>query len=279
MLRGHVDCLTVGAVLVIAAHAGAQQLRDCPPARETRDSVALLVTVAARPLDPTQGVSTDEALSVAAAVAQRLALPPILSMVVYIGHGGSSGSTGRAPGAHLDLDATYGVTLAPDGHLRQLRVITSSLDAQLDSAALAAVRTTAEERAFPHFSAVRTDTVAFGISVSASDSARARGIPVLRVHIPLRQLDRRLQQLSDIAPPYPQSLRAQRVEGRVDVSFVVDDTGAVIPSTISVRSASDIAFARAVLTTVPRLRFEPAIVDGCRVPFRAAIPFLFSLAP
>jgi TonB family protein len=49
------------------------------------------------------------------------------------------------------------------------------------------------------------------------------------------------------------------------VAFTVDSMGAVDTSTIDVVSSTDDDYTRAVLAILPRWRFTPSMVRGCRV--------------
>lgn len=269
----------LGTAAIIPSGAGAQGTGSCATANApAADSVTLLVSAVVEAYDARQGVSPEYAERATAAITAALAIPTPLGMVAYIGHRLAGDDAVHVTGAHLDLDAMYGITLRRNGRVKRTRVLTTSLNPALDSAVLAAVHTADSTRALPPLPEGATgDTIALRLLVTASDSARARGTPILRARIPLRHLDRQLEPLRpEHYPRYPDALRLARVEGRVDLSFVVDGTGAVIPGTISVRRATNEEFARAVLAVFPTYRFVPAVVDGCAVPFHGAMPFDFS---
>ena len=59
-------------------------------------------------------------------------------------------------------------------------------------------------------------------------------------------------------PRFPESLRAQRMEGDVVVRFLVDETGRVEPSSMKVVRSPHELFTAAVRNVLPRFRFEPA---------------------
>ncbi len=79
-------------------------------------------------------------------------------------------------------------------------------------------------------------------------------------------------------PLYPPAQKAARVEGSVLVSFVVQASGEVDPSTVRIIRATNEEFAAVVRTTVPRFRFRPAQVDGRDVPQLVQQPVVFSLS-
>lgn len=76
---------------------------------------------------------------------------------------------------------------------------------------------------------------------------------------------------------YPELLREAGIEGGVVLSFVIDSTGAPLPSTIEVLDATHEAFTEAVMEFVRHLTFEPAEVRGHKVKARCILPFSFGL--
>lgn len=76
---------------------------------------------------------------------------------------------------------------------------------------------------------------------------------------------------------YPDALRAQGKPGTVLVQFVVDRTGAVNSSTMRVLESADPAFTAAVREALPKMRFQPAEVDGRAVGQLVPQPFMFRL--
>lgn len=277
-----------GALLAIvlctaagARDARGQRGRACATANAaTKDSVTLLVTAVVQPVTADEGVPAEYGARIAAEIASVIAVPTPLGMEAYIGHRMPGDDAEHVTGAHLDLDALYGITMDHRGGVVDARVLTTSLNPLLDRAVLAAIHAADSLGTFvPLPSSARGDTVPLRLVLAASDSARARGTPVLRARVPLRRLDRQLAPAAaERLPRYTDELRGSGTAGRVELSFVVDGTGKVIPATLSVRRATDASFARAVLAVFTGWRFTPAIVDGCAVPFHGAIPFDFAPA-
>ena len=79
------------------------------------------------------------------------------------------------------------------------------------------------------------------------------------------------------SPRYPDVLRAQGVEGRVTLRFVVDTTGRVEPASVRVVASTNDLFAAAARATAPTLRFTPASVAGRHVRQLVELPFTFEL--
>lgn len=275
-----VGVLWLAATLVAAAHdARAQGRSACATANTpTADSLTLLLTSVVEPFDVGENGASEYATRIAGEIVGALAVPTPFGMDAYVGHRMPADDAQHITGAHLDLDAMYGITLTRDGHVKHAGVITTSLNPALDRAVLAAIRQVDSAGSFaPVPGRTQGDTLPLRLLLTASDSSRARGVPILRARVPLRHLDRQLAPAGDErAPQYPDELRGRGIPGRVDVSFVVDAKGALIRSTISVRGATDAAFARSVLEVLPSYRFIPAAVDGCAVPFHGAMPFVFA---
>ena len=79
------------------------------------------------------------------------------------------------------------------------------------------------------------------------------------------------------APSYPEAMLKRRIEGSVIVQYVVDTLGHADTSTFRVIAATHADFARAVKTTLPRMRFRPAIMANRLVPQLVQQPFAFKI--
>jgi len=78
-------------------------------------------------------------------------------------------------------------------------------------------------------------------------------------------------------PRYPESLRSERIEGRVVARFVVDTTGRVEPASVRIVASEHPLFTSAVRATLPSLRFTPARAHGAKVRQLVELPFEFSI--
>jgi protein TonB len=76
-------------------------------------------------------------------------------------------------------------------------------------------------------------------------------------------------------PEYPVEFRRQGVEGRVEVTFRIDEEGRVLD--LSIGSSTNPEFADAVSRAVLLWRFMPGTVGGKRVPFKMSLPVRFSI--
>jgi protein TonB len=80
-----------------------------------------------------------------------------------------------------------------------------------------------------------------------------------------------------VGPRYPEMLRAAGVQGEVVVTFVVDTTGRVDPSSLVIVKETDRLFGAAVRSALPAMRFIPAKADGRKVRQQVQQPFVFTI--
>jgi TonB family protein len=76
---------------------------------------------------------------------------------------------------------------------------------------------------------------------------------------------------------YPEPLERTGVTGETLVSFVIDESGRVIPESVELISASRREFGEAVLRGVLRLRFRPMMIGGTPVRVRTTLPVMWRL--
>jgi TonB family protein len=63
---------------------------------------------------------------------------------------------------------------------------------------------------------------------------------------------------SSAAPAYPPAMMHLAIEGTATIKFVIDTAGRVDLGTVQTMTATNAAFANAVLVALPRMRFHPA---------------------
>jgi len=83
--------------------------------------------------------------------------------------------------------------------------------------------------------------------------------------------------VSSAKPRYPETLRQNRIDGRVLVQFTVDTTGRVDMPSIRVMQSTHDLFTQAVRSALASFRFRPAEVNGKRVTALAEMPFEFQI--
>lgn len=90
----------------------------------------------------------------------------------------------------------------------------------------------------------------------------------------IADLDQRPRAVLQTAPSYPVDLRRRKVEGSVQVVFVVDVAGKV--SNARVETSTNPAFERPALEAVRQWKFEPGTRAGHRVNFKMRVPITFN---
>lgn len=91
-------------------------------------------------------------------------------------------------------------------------------------------------------------------------------VPLLRMRVAEILIEEPVKYLNGPLPDYPVGLRAQGIEGRVVMRYVVDERGKLAAGTIRVIAASRQEFINAAITAVSKSRFKPAQTAGCSVP-------------
>ena len=81
--------------------------------------------------------------------------------------------------------------------------------------------------------------------------------------------------IKQVAPIYPPELKRNRVEGEVELVFVVLEDGSV--DDLRIKSMSNPAFAESLVKAVEQWTFEPGIKDGRPVKTRIHFPMSFTL--
>lgn len=79
------------------------------------------------------------------------------------------------------------------------------------------------------------------------------------------------------APPYPESMLRRRMEGTVVVQYVVDTVGHADTATFQVLFSSHKDFTQSVKSTLPKMRFRPAVMGSQRVKQLVQQPFSFKI--
>jgi TonB family protein len=79
------------------------------------------------------------------------------------------------------------------------------------------------------------------------------------------------------APRYPDALRQANIEGNVIAQFIMDTLGHPNMETFKVLKSTDPLFTETVRSSLPNMRFSPALVGGRPVKQLVQMPFMFSL--
>src|SRR5688572_4463068 len=178
-------------------------------------------------------------------------------------------------------DGLMSAWLHADGRLTNPRAADTLLPPALARALAAAMDSVSRTGGVgPVLPEMRTDSVEMRLIVHYADQRTPLSIPILRVVVPPAyfefQVEKPVLAKPDNPPPrYPAHLRARSVHGEVVAQFVVDTTGRAEMRTFKVLEASHEDFVKAVRDVVPRMRFTPAEIAGCKVRQIVQLPFTF----
>lgn len=178
-------------------------------------------------------------------------------------------------------DGVMSVWLHADGRLTNGRAIDTLLPAPLAEALAAAMDSLSRRGGVgPVFPELRGDSVELRLIVHYADQRTPLSIPFLRVSVPPAYFEFQVEKPAmprpgNPPPVYPPALRENEISGEVLAQFVVDTTGRAEVRTLKILKATHNDFAKAVRDVVPRMRFLPAELGGCKVRQLAQLPFAF----
>ena len=154
------------------------------------------------------------------------------------------------------LSADVSLQLLRDGRALEPRIVRPSHVRDFDRRALDAVKAAVSDTLWPIPTRYKHDTVDALVRFGAQDIDRAivqTWYSVIKPPRPSRD---------NPQPDYPPDKRAGQ---QVIAGFTVDSLGTVDSTSIVILSSTDEDYAAAVLAVLPRWRFSPSTVRGCRV--------------
>ena len=143
-----------------------------------------------------------------------------------------------------------------DGRAIEPRIVQASHVREFDRRALAAVRGAVTDTLWPLPARYHRDTLDALVRFGAKDINRAIVQTWYSVVKPPKP---------DRGNPQPDYPPEKRVGEQVIASFTVDTLGAVDSTSIVILSSTDEDYSAAVLAVLPRWRFSPSTVRGCKV--------------
>ena len=164
------------------------------------------------------------------------------------------------PRLSLDVAATF----SRDGEAHDVRIVKRSGSRSFDERALLAVQQTvgANERPVP--ASYAADSLRILVRFAPPDVHNAlvqTWLSVIKPPKPRR---------GNPDPEYPAS---KRVGQHVTAVVLIDSLGTVDPESIEVIEATDDDFAQAVVDVLPRWRFTPSMIRGCKVARQMRLDF------
>ena len=190
--------------------------------------------------------------------------------------------TFRAPDTMPKLsDGEIAVWLHSDGRLTSPRAVDTLLPISLARELSGALDSLSRRGGIgPVFPELRTDSVELRLIVHYADQRTPLSLPFLRVAVPAVYFEFQVEKPAmarpgNPAPVYPAHLREGGISGEVLAQFVVDQNGRAEVRTLKFLRVSHNDFAKAVRDVLPRMRFFPAELGGCKVRQVVQLPFGF----
>ena len=168
----------------------------------------------------------------------------------------------ETPLPHRSIDV--GATFSRDGEAHDVRIVKRSGARDFDERAFHAVETTFLENERPIPANYAADSLRVLVRFGPPDANNAlvqTWMSVVRPPRPKR---------GNPEPDYPKEKRAGQ---KVSVIVVIDSLGNIDPESMEVALSTDDDFAQAVLDVLPRWRFTPSMIRGCRVARQLRLDF------
>lgn len=188
----------------------------------------------------------------------------------------------RAPDTISKLsDGVMAVWLQRDGRLTNARAVDTLLPVSLVRELSAALDSLSRRGGIgPVFPELRSDSVELRLIVHYPDQRTPLSLPFLRVAAPTVYFEFQVEKPAmarpgNPSPVYPTHLREGGISGEVLAQFVVDQNGSAEIRTLKFLRVTHNDFARAVRDVLPRMRFLPAEIAGCKVRQVVQLPFGF----
>lgn len=162
----------------------------------------------------------------------------------------------------LSLDV--GTTFSRDGEAHGVHIVRRSGSREFDERALRAVQAAVGENERPLPGSYAPDSLRILVRFSPPDVQNALVQTWLSVLKPPRP------RRGNPNPDYPAS---KRVGQRVIALVQIDSLGNIDPESIEIAEATDEDFAKAVADVLPRWRFTPSMIRGCRVARQVRLDF------
>lgn len=248
------------------------------------------------PFDTTRKVPESYLEFLGEGLRETLVIPHPLSVNAYDANAAGLMVEGAKRGeyATATVRSFYRFTLHRDGRLTSVRVVGGVRNPDFDRAVVRALDSLDSsqllppphgfDEAFDNDSLPMRLTITGGTVVSSRFTGTLRSVrsgvvtPLLRLRVPLLRVDHEVAGVPGTRTPrYPESMRANGIEGEVLLEFLVRSDSTVDPESIQAWKVTSIDFLKAVLAVLPDMRFFPMRITGCDVASLVRMPFMFSL--
>ncbi len=165
----------------------------------------------------------------------------------------------------------YRVTVPGGDSVPDVLVVRRSLVAGFDSAAVAAIRASSSVPGL--FTASTGSPLAIDLGFTSDSLPGSQRL--FTATFPRITLKDAAPRADNPPVAYPSEAEGDSTQVNVVLRFVVAADGVVEPATVEVLRAAALPFMKAVLTSLSRQRFVPAMVNGCPVAQQVDYPFAF----
>lgn len=272
---GALSVLIAAPRLTVAQSAdSASCLAKQLPAGTVQDTVMLDIRTL-----PDSTLSVDYERLVLEGVAEDFHAPSTTAVPVF-NHWRLRGSTAFIE-AGTEIEGEVGFDLDAKGRITHVTVTASTLEPALDDSLTQAVLRLAASGLVPAPPAVPQTGRAYvlvGIRSARGLSSIVR--PLYREQAQLFPLTQDLTELpNNPRIDYPILPAEANVGDSVEVDFVVDETGSVMPGTTRYLHGHYLDFMRALGRGVSRFRFQPAMIGPCPIKMRWEYTYVFHTRP
>jgi hypothetical protein len=182
-------------------------------------------------------------------------------------------------------DGVMGMWLHRNGRLTNPQIADTLLPVEVARALVLAMDSVSRAGGIgPVVPELRTDSVELRLVVHYAAQRTPLSVPLLRVALPPVYFEFQVEKPAiampgNPAPKYPPYLRENNISGDVLTEFVIDERGRPDMRTFKVLETSHGDFVLAIRQVLPRMRFHPAEIGGCKVKQLVQFPFAFRLGP
>jgi hypothetical protein len=198
-------------------------------------------------------------------IAQRFSPPAVVSVPALQRTGLYVTSEGHVT-SHQELAGEVRFSLMRDASIEDVRLLESTDSPELDAALLQAVARAAADHALaPLPSGMSGKPLEFAVRASTVKDSTIASLPVMRVALPYLRVDEPVQVISIPTPEWPRAARNLKVEDVLDLQYVVDEFGHMLPGSLRVLRGGYREFGEAAAGALEKAEFTPAKVRGCPV--------------
>lgn len=171
-------------------------------------------------------------------------------------------------------DGELSVQVAHDGTIKRIRWFVPTFDSTSNAAIVAAFRLAEAQGRFGELQTGKRPVS--GLEIQFVTDPHADGEPIARLHANRILISSQARVVSGKAPTYPPE---EHGDGRVKLSFVVDEQGSVVPTSIRVLAATSEPFMTSAVAAARQVVYAPAMAGSCPVKERITTTLTFRLVP